>query len=674
MFTAKFNDRKRFVGQASGKRKKQLALARIAEQEKSTGDENAPREVGAAECVVLDGGGDAHFSHRLQVEPRPVLCDIHDNQQEIEGASASAKKLRRFSGADDLQNAQVPADVPAEPKRTWCIVECGQLNSLLSDVKCPECEAGHLTIRVGESMGLSQELALCCDSCQYRRSEFSSPRESNRNHMKNVPFDVNKQIVLYSHEIGSGYSSVEKLCTVFGMPVMNKSSYQRIDKKVNASILAVTNVTLVETVEHVNVAYRQTFPQGRADVQFDEEDEDAAWEEDDGILWVDVAFDGTWHKRGFSSHYGVGVVVDVLTGLVLDFSVKSTYCHTCAMNKEKLEEMTPAQQLRWEQQHRAECSINHQGSAKSMERDAALELWGRSVERHNLRYRTMLSDGDSTAFNAVAAAQPYGPTRPITKLECTNHLPKRMGTALRKAAKDERLGGRGEGRLTKEKCQRLQNYFRSAILNNLEDQRAMEQAIWATFFHVTSTDEDPHHDRCPAGPASWCFFQKARAEGQPPPPHAEHNGTALSREVSHAVLPIYRRMTNPILLNRVAHGKTQNSNESLHNVMWGHCPKEIFVGKGRVEAATAEAVAKFNRGNFALAQVMDHMSLPITDLMEAALAKKDKVRIQKAEKATAVAAVAARRARCAGRQRQLEQQEDQEGEVYGAGLMGDGGE
>ncbi|XP_070209801.1 coiled-coil domain-containing protein 177-like [Littorina saxatilis] len=297
-----------------------------------------------------------------------------------------------------------------------------------------------------------------------------------------------------------------------------------------------------------------------------------------------------------------------------------------------------------------------------MERDAALELWGRSVERHNLRYRTMLSDGDSTAFNALAAAQPHGPTRPITKLECTNHLPKRMGTALRKASKDGRFDGRGEGRLTKEKCQRLQNYFRSAILNNLEDQRAMEQAIWATFFHVTSTDEDPHHDRCPAGPASWCFFQRARAEGQPPPPHAGHHGTALSREVSHAVLPIYRRMTNPILLKRAAHGKTQNSNESLHNVMWGHCPKEVFVGKDRVEAATAEAVAKFNRGNFALAQVMDHMRLPITELTHSALAKKDKVRVQKAERATDVAAVAARRARCAGRQRQLEQREDQKAE------------
>ena len=76
----------------------------------------------------------------------------------------------------------------------------------------------------------------------------------------------------------------------------------------------------------------------------------------------------------------------------------------------------------------------------------------RSVERHNLHYRTMLSDGDSSAFTAVRREQPYGPTPLITKLECINHCHKRMGTALRKKAKESRLGGRGTGKLTNDKC------------------------------------------------------------------------------------------------------------------------------------------------------------------------------------------------------------------------------
>ena len=70
----------------------------------------------------------------------------------------------------------------------------------------------------------------------------------------------------------------------------------------------------------------------------------------------------------------------------------------------------------------------------------------------------------------LATLQPYGATRPVTKKECCNHMHKRFGTALRNAAKSQSLGGRGAGRLTKEKCTRLQNYFRGAILNYLDDE------------------------------------------------------------------------------------------------------------------------------------------------------------------------------------------------------------
>jgi hypothetical protein len=115
----------------------------------------------------------------------------------------------------------------------------------------------------------------------------------------------------------------------------------------------------------------------------------------------------------------------------------------------------------------------------------------------------MVADGDSQAFNAV-----NGLVYPVTKLECINHAHKRMGTALRTLTKKEGLGGRGLGKLTKAKCLSLQKYYRGAIVNNLKTGvDAMRSGIWATFFHCISTDDEPHHDRCPDGPNSWCFFQ-----------------------------------------------------------------------------------------------------------------------------------------------------------------------
>ena len=268
----------------------------------------------------------------------------------------------------------------------------------------------------------------------------------------------------------------------------------------------------------------------------------------------------------------------------------------------------------------------------------------RSEQVNGLRDRTMLRDGDSTAFNAVHQNQPYGPDRLVTKLECVNHCHKRMGTALRKKSKEERLGGRGHGRLTQDKCTRLQNYYCGAILSHLNNRDAMRDAIWASLLHCCSTDEQPHHRRCPQGINSWCFYNKALAEGRRPSPHEDHCGTAISPQVLQSIIPIYQRMSSPELLKKITHGKTQNANESVNSQIWLHCPKEVFVGADWLSAAVAEAVAKFNRGNFHLAQVLDFMNIPVNTITLSFIEKMDRERVKKAEKATGAAAVQQRRA------------------------------
>ena len=53
-----------------------------------------------------------------------------------------------------------------------------------------------------------------------------------------------------------------------------------------------------------------------------------------------------------------------------------------------------------------------------------LSCGGRSIDRHNLRYKWMVCDGDSTAFNSVEHV--YGETK-VEKLDCVGHVQKRMG-------------------------------------------------------------------------------------------------------------------------------------------------------------------------------------------------------------------------------------------------------
>ncbi|XDV25581.1 hypothetical protein PO909_029478 [Leuciscus waleckii] len=162
-------------------------------------------------------------------------------------------------------------------------------------------------------------------------------------------------------------------------------------------------------------------------------------EDEDAMINISVSFDGTWQKRGFTSHYGIGVCIDILTGLVVDFEVLSSYCHACTLREcaRRGGKITREEFESWKESH-VDCAKNFSGSSKAMEQEAAKRMWARSVSQHQLRYTEMLSDGDSAAFKEVVALNPY-PGHEIVKLECINHAQKRMGTALRKLSAEHPL-------------------------------------------------------------------------------------------------------------------------------------------------------------------------------------------------------------------------------------------
>ena len=51
-----------------------------------------------------------------------------------------------------------------------------------------------------------------------------------------------------------------------------------------------------------------------------------------------------------------------------------------------------------------------------------------------MRYTVLLSDGDNKTMQELNESRPYG-DKEITKLECANHIYKRMGTGLRNLVK-----------------------------------------------------------------------------------------------------------------------------------------------------------------------------------------------------------------------------------------------
>ena len=51
----------------------------------------------------------------------------------------------------------------------------------------------------------------------------------------------------------------------------------------------------------------------------------------DDVLDISVSFDGSWHKRGRTSHNGITTVIESFSGLIIDFVALSNYCKSCEM-------------------------------------------------------------------------------------------------------------------------------------------------------------------------------------------------------------------------------------------------------------------------------------------------------------------------------------------------------
>ena len=60
-----------------------------------------------------------------------------------------------------------------------------------------------------------------------------------------------------------------------------------------------------------------------------------------------------------------------------------------------------------------------------------MTIWKRSIEKHKLRYTTIISYGDSATFPVLSRAEPYGKNLLISKQECVGHVQKRMMSHLK---------------------------------------------------------------------------------------------------------------------------------------------------------------------------------------------------------------------------------------------------
>ncbi|KAK8721695.1 hypothetical protein OTU49_012515 [Cherax quadricarinatus] len=397
---------------------------------------------------------------------------------------------------------------------------------------------------------------------------------------------------------GGGYASFSRRTAMCNLPSLSFKTFSKYTALITDASVQSCKQIMAESREVIVREY------GKLDIVPDPS----------GILDIDVTYDGTWHKRGHHSNLGIGVTIDAVTKLVIDYQIMCKFCFLCTFFECRLKskKISEEQYEQWTENHKSVCCKNFTGSSGSMEAEAAILIWQRSLES-NLRYKTVVCDGDSSTYKGLVelnnGAGPYRGVQ-VVKEECINHYSKRLKNRLTnlvkshynekelKTGKKRKQFDLKKGMLTDFIIDKLAGYFQKNLRNHVDtDVVRMRNGILASFFHCSSSDTNPQHHLCPTGPNSWCFYQKAVAANITPP---SHNTMKVHFQLDPAyfkeVHDIYKELTTDDMMTRCLKGRTQNPNESLHQRIWSYCNKALNRNKWQADFSASQAIAEYNAG------------------------------------------------------------------------------
>ena len=198
-----------------------------------------------------------------------------------------------------------------------------------------------------------------------------------------------------------------------------------------------------------------------------------------------------------------------------------------------------------------------------MESSGDIDVW-RSIATHNLAYGTYIGDGDSSSFKNLLQSDPYDGQVPIRKEECIGHVQKRLKKRLNKKSP-------GLTRLSRSKADRIAHLYALVIVQH----RGRSASGIHDGFQVLLRHTKEAHDNCPTGEGSWCYFQKKLPlyksdSGNAPPTTRE---PYLSPAEFARAVEVFKVFGSWSFCRTITLGKTQNFNESLHNMFWHNSPK-----------------------------------------------------------------------------------------------------
>jgi hypothetical protein len=448
----------------------------------------------------------------------PVLSDIPIPVSTPAVESISSKKLLNTSFEKFECNSGILTRKQAkkvglglipdvEVAKGFKIQDAILLNDCISTAAvCSSCRKATSKLRLyqknSEREGLSESLFLKCSYCKVETPLATSKRLGGKG---GGSHEVNRRAAMALCQVG--HAGLSQFCAVMNLPPpVAKEAYKKhliqIEKATKSNAEEVMKDAAERLREKVSI----------------ERPHDMEEDGEDTIACVSVTVDGTWQKRGHSSKIGVVFIISVETGEILDYEVKSLFCHECKAHNSLDQESNEYKE--WRKAHAGKCEVNHQGSSEEMEAVSAVDMFTRSIETRKLKYTTFVGDGDSSSFGRVKEAleKKFGTAYEIKKEECVGHVQKRLGTALRKY-KNDRKGKKlsdgktvgGKGRLTDKVIDKMQNYYGKAIRGNKGNLEGMKASIKAIQHHMVKNGKLPlkeQHQYCPKSADTWCKYWK----------------------------------------------------------------------------------------------------------------------------------------------------------------------
>ena len=312
----------------------------------------------------------------VEVETESVPIEL---DQPLDEVTQEEYTTTPMSASAKIKVIDVPVSI--EPVECNVVINTRLLTEFfIKLIKCPECGENVDIYHDNNKKGLAHIFVVRCTSerCDWSDT-FSTSKTLASNQRWRKAYEINLRSCITFREIGRGYQSILNSCKLMNMPPpMDKKSYRKTFTKLYCAYSNAAYQSISKAAEDILIA-----------------------PEADGIKnihYITASFDGTWQQRGYSS----GVVTCISGGKVLDYEVLCKVCPQCKYwNKKK----TTAEYEEWKLYH--DCTINHTGSAGSMEAAGGINIFKRSVGTKKLRYITYLGDVDSKSFKDIVESNIY---------------------------------------------------------------------------------------------------------------------------------------------------------------------------------------------------------------------------------------------------------------------------